>query len=146
MKICLVCSDGGHLTELLLLQEAFAGHETFTITYDGPRTRGRKRVYTVANFTQSKLRYFLDIPKMFFIIIKERPSLIVSTGAEIACPIFYFSKLLGIRNIYIETLTRIKEPSGTGKIVYPVTDVFLVQWEELLSKYGKKARYWGRVF
>jgi UDP-N-acetylglucosamine:LPS N-acetylglucosamine transferase len=146
MKICLVCSYGGHLTEILQLKEAFEGHETFFITYDSPRTRGLTgRKYLLRNIGKNPLLMVQAFLSTFRILLREKPKLIVSTGSEIAIPVFYLAKLLRMRTIFIETWTRIVQPSGTGRIVYPVADVFLVQWEQLLTKYGKKANYEGAV-
>ncbi|RLC93016.1 MAG: capsular biosynthesis protein, partial [Chloroflexi bacterium] len=75
----------------------------------------------------------------------ERPEVIVSTGSEIAIPAFYIARLFRMKTIFIESWTRVVQPTGTGRIVYPVSDVFLVQWEALLSRYGKKARYEGAI-
>jgi beta-1,4-N-acetylglucosaminyltransferase len=145
MKICLVCSHGGHLAEMLQLTEAFEGHETFFITYDSPRTRQLKRKYLMRNIGTSPVLMAWAFLLTFGILLKERPKLIISTGSEIAIPAFYLARLFGVKTIYVETWARVVQPSGTGKIVYPVADVFLVQWESLLSKYGKKAKYEGAV-
>ena len=80
------------------------------------------------------------------ILIREKPKVIVSTGAEIAVPAFVLSKLLGIRSVFIETVTRFDKPTQTGRLLYWLSDIFLVQHEAMLGKYGKKARYQGRVF
>ena len=146
MKICLVCSHGGHLSEMLQLKEAFEGHETFFITYDSPRTRGLTgRKYLLRNIGTNPLVMGQAFLSTFRILCRERPKMIVSTGSEIAIPAFYLAKLFRVRTIFIETWTRIVQPSGTGRIVYPVADVFLVQWERLLTQYGKKAKYEGAV-
>lgn len=145
MKICLVCSHGGHLTEVLHLKEAFEGHETFFITYDSARTRELERKYLLRNIGTNPLLMACALFSIFGILRKEKPRLIISTGAEIAIPTFYLAKLFRIKTIFIETWTRVAEASGTGRIVYPVSDVFLVQWERLLAKYGKKAKYEGAV-
>lgn len=146
-KICLVCSHGGHLTELLRLIDAFEGHEWFFMTYDVVRTRKLKRKYLLKNIGKDPLKLLTIIPGILRILHREKPDLIVSTGAEIAIPVFYIGKLLfGIKTVYIESWCRIKEPSHTGRIVYPVSDWFLVQWTPLLKKYGSKARYKGAVF
>ena len=79
------------------------------------------------------------------ILCKEKPKLIVSTGSEIAIPAFYLAKFFGMKTIFIESWTRVVQPTGTGRIVYPVSDVFLVQCERLLTKYGKKAKYEGAI-
>ena len=145
MRICLVCSHGGHLTEILQLKEAFEEHETFFITYNSPRTRELERKYLLRNIGKNPLLMACAFVATFRILLKERPKLIVSTGSEIAIPAFYLAKLFRIKTIFIESWTRVVQPSGTGRIVYPVSDIFLVQWERLLAKYGKKARYEGAV-
>ena len=145
MKICLVCSHGGHLSEILQLMEAFEGHETFFITYDSPRTRKLERRYLLRNIGKNPFLMAHTFLLTFSILLKERPKLIVSTGSEIAIPAFYLAKLFRIKTIFIESWTRVDRPTGTGKIVYPVSDIFLVQWERLLSKYGGKARYEGAI-
>ena len=145
MKICLVCSHGGHLTEILHLEEAFEGHETFFITYDSPRTRTLGHKYLLKNIGTNPLVMAQASFSIFRILRKEKPRLIISTGAEIAIPAFYLAKLLRIKTIFIESWTRVDQPTGTGKIVYPCSDVFLVQWQQLLAKYGKKATYNGAI-
>jgi len=145
VKICLVCSHGGHLTEILQLNEAFEGHETFFITYNSVRTRQLERKYLLRNIGTNPLVMARAFLSMLRILLREKPKLIISTGSEIAIPAFYLAKILRIKTIFIESWTRVDRPTGTGKIVYPVSDVFLVQWERLLSKYGKKARYEGAI-
>ena len=145
MKICLVCSHGGHLTEILQLQEAFEGHDAFFITYDSVRTRQLDRKYLLRNIGTNPIIMAQASLSMLRILLKEKPKLIISTGSEIAIPAFYLAKLLRIKTVFIESWTRVDRPTGTGKIVYPVSDLFLVQWERLLPKYGKKARYEGAI-
>lgn len=145
MRICLVCSHGGHLAEMLQLQEAFEGHQTFFITYDSVRTRELERKYLLRNIGKNPLLMAFAFIATFRILRKEKPKLIISTGAEIAIPAFYLAKLFRIGTIFIESWTRVVQPTGTGRIVYPVADVFLVQWERLLIKYGRKAQYEGAI-
>src|SRR3972149_10822459 len=146
MKICLTCSHGGHLTEILQLMEAFKGYDVFFITYEGIRSRNIEKKYTKRNLAKNPLLFLMSMPKIFWILIRERPDLIISTGCEIAIPVFYIAWTLRIKTMFIESLCRVKEPSLTGKIVYPVSGVFLVQWKQLLNKFGKKAQYWGSIF
>lgn len=146
MKITLVCSHGGHLTEMLYLMEAFEEHDVFFVTYDSPRTQALNyKKYLLKNIGTNPIRMLLVSLKFLRIFMKERPRLMVSTGSEIAIPAFYIAKLLRIKTIFIESWCRVKNPSGTGKILYPVSDLFLVQWFQLLEKYGRKAKYIGTV-
>jgi len=146
MKIALICSHGGHLTEMLHLIEAFEGHDMFFVTYNSPRTINLKyRKYFLKNIGTNLLRMLLAFLRFLTIFIRERPRFVVSTGSEIAIPAFFIAKLLGIKMIFIESWCRVKNPSGTGKIVYYVSDLFLVQWPQLLNEYGEKAKYVGAV-
>lgn len=76
---------------------------------------------------------------------KERPDLIISSGAAVAVPFFYIGKLLGAKLIYLEVYDRIDSSTLTGKLVYPVTDKFLVQWEEMKKVYPKAINL-GSIF
>jgi UDP-N-acetylglucosamine:LPS N-acetylglucosamine transferase len=145
MKICLVCSHGGHLTEILQLMEAFEDCDTVFITYDSPRTRKLKNAYLFDNLGEKPIKLISSLPRMFKILIIEKPKVVISTGAEIAIPVFYMAKLLKIKTIFIESWCRVFEPSTTGKSIYPIADIFFVQWKQLLKKYGKKAKYEGAV-
>src|SRR4030042_6809662 len=117
MKVCLVFSHGGHLTELLYLKEAFEGYETFFVTYDSPRTRQLAQKYLLQNIGTNPILMACAFLSILKILLKEKPKLIVSTGSEIAIPAFYLAKILRIKTVFVETWTRIFEPSGTGRIV-----------------------------
>ena len=146
MKIGLICSHGGHLTEILYLLEAFEGHEIFFITYENFRTKDLNyKKYLIENIGTNPIKMSKSFLQMFKILLKEKPDTIVSTGSEIAIPAFTIAKFLKIRTIFIESWCRVKTKSGTGKIVYPLSDLFLVQWPELLEIYGKKAKFEGAV-
>lgn len=162
MKICLECADGGHLDEMISILDAFEGNELCFITFDTMTTNDLHKIARtiyVKNFKgvidpaslPSPLiwiyAFFYIINMMipsFQIIRQERPDVIVSTGGPVTIPLSYIGKLLGVRIIYIESLTRINSPSLTGRFIYPITDLFLVQWESMLVYY-KKAKYWGKV-
>lgn len=79
------------------------------------------------------------------ILHRERSDLIISSGAAVAVPFFYLGKLFGAKTIYIEVFDRIDKPTLTGKLVYPVTDRFIVQWEEMKKVYPK-AIILGSIF
>lgn len=55
----------------------------------------------------------------------------ISSGAAVAVPFFYIAKLMGKKLIYIEVFDRIDKPTLTGKLVYPIVDEFIVQWDEM---------------
>jgi beta-1,4-N-acetylglucosaminyltransferase len=148
MKICLVCSHGGHLTETMEILDALVGHDIFFATYHSAReaeVRQIARAYFTQNIGASLWRMFLATFWAFWILHREKPEVILSLGAEIALPFFYLGKLLGIKTIFIESWCRVEDLSKTGRLVYPVADVFLVQWSQLLEICGPKAQYQGAV-
>jgi beta-1,4-N-acetylglucosaminyltransferase len=146
MKIGLICSHGGHLTEMLELIEAFAGHEIFWVTYFSARAdtlAERTPVYQIENIGASPWRLLKTLWPAYRILRREKPAILVSTGSEIALPFFYLGWLWGIKTIFVESVCRISSPSQTGKLVYPIVSQFYVQWPGLAQVYGSKARYAG---
>ena len=143
-KIGIVCSPGGHFTEFLQLGEAFKGYPRFLVTYGEKATLNQENTYYLKNIARGPLALIAGVIKIFLILLKERPDILFSTGSEIAVPSFYLGKFLfRTKLIYVECSAQVYHPSVTGKWVYPVTDLFLVQWEPLLKSYGPKAKYVG---
>ena len=143
-EIGLICSPGGHFVEVLQLLDAFEGHPIFFLTYKEKATLNRRNTYYIMNFARNPLYLIVGILKIFFIFLKERPKILFSTGAEIAIPSFYIGKFLfRTKLIYLECSAQVYHPSLTGRWVYPITDLFLVQWEPLLREYGLRAKYVG---
>lgn len=148
MKIALICSSGGHFLQLYSLREFWQECDHFWVTFSMEDTNSllkSERVYkahspTNRNFINFIRNIFLSFP----ILSKERPELVVSTGAGVAVPFIYAAKILRIKTLYIESLTRVEDLSLTGKMIYPVVDDLLVQWPELAKKY-KKAKFAGQV-
>lgn len=92
------------------------------------------------------LRHFLKLCLRAFRILKnEKPDCVITTGALIAFPFCVFAKLSGKKVVYIESFARINSRSLTGRLVYPIADLFLVQWESMLALYPK-AKYVGGIF
>lgn len=148
MKICLVSSAGGHLTETLQLLPAFEGHEFFFVIPHSSRNdmvQGITRAHFVRNIGANPVRMFFGFFWAYRILKLERPDVIISLGAEIAIPFFYLGRLMGMKTLFIESWCRIHDLSKTAKLVYPIVDQFWVQWPQLLEACGTKAQYKGAV-
>lgn len=145
LKICLTSSHGGHLNELLQLQEAFTGHDTFYFCYDADTTRRLERAYLVPNMARNPIEFLKNLARVYRIFRRERPDVIFSTGAEIAIPVVLVGKLYRAKTIYIECGAQVMHPSVTGRVMYWLADAFFVQWPELLAAYGPGARYAGSL-
>ena len=141
MKVCLVGSSGGHLTHLYMLKPFWENKDRFWVTFDKEDARSlldKEKMYPCYYPTNRSLKALLKILKLTWEILqKEKPDLIISCGAAVAVPFFYLGKLFGAKLVYIEVFDRIDKPTVTGKMVYPVTDRFIVQWEEQ-KKYIQK--------
>ena len=94
---------------------------------------------TDRNIQNMFLNFFLALR----ILWKEKPSILISTGAGVGVPFIYAAKLLGISTVFIEAWTRVESLSMTGRLVYPVVDYLYVQYPELAEKY-KKALFKGQ--
>jgi len=145
ITIGLVCSHGGHLAEMLQLAEAFEGHETFYFCYDADTTRRLADAYRVPNRPYSVVAFLNNVIRLFRIFRARRPSLVVSTGAEIAIPVVFVAKWFGVPSLHVECGAQVFHPSLTGRILYHLVDEFYVQWPELLKAYGPRARFEGSL-
>jgi beta-1,4-N-acetylglucosaminyltransferase len=145
IKICLTCSHGGHLNEMEQLLDAFEGHDLFYFCYDAETTRSLPHAYLVPNMANNVFEMLKNFFRVFKIFWKERPDLIVSTGAEIAIPVVCIGKLFRVRALYVECGAQVTRPSFTGRIMYWLADEFYVQWPELKKVYGPRARLEGSL-
>lgn len=147
IKICLVGSSGGHLTHLYLLRPLWSQHERFWVTFDKNDARSLLKKEKKYNCYFPTNRNLINLFRNSFlawkILRREKPDVIISSGAGVAVPFFYFGKLFGAKTVYIEVFDRIDKATLTGKLVYPVTDKFIVQWQEMKKVYPKSINLGG---
>lgn len=148
-KIGLVGSSGGHLTHLYMLKPFWQKKDRFWVTFDKEDARSLlegEKMYPCYYPTNRSLKALIKNTKIAWKVLhKEKPDLIISCGAAVAVPFFYIGKLMGAKLIYIEVFDRIDKPTMTGKMVYPITDKFVVQWEEQKKVYPKAINL-GSIF
>lgn len=151
MKICFVASSGGHWEELMCLRPIAEENDAFFITEAGGQAEDfvGSNKYTLPQINRKEKFFLWHLLKDFFksnsILKKERPEMIITTGALIAFPVCVLAKLKKIKIIYIESFARVDDASLTGKLIYRFADLFLVQWETLLKVYPE-AKYVGGIF
>ncbi len=148
MKLLLVCTNGGHFATMQSLKNFWCVHEREWVTHRSADTlaiEAKEKVHFVHRQDSRDLPNLLrNVLPAYRILRSVKPDLIVSTGASVAVPFFYFGKLLGIRTLFIESISRVERPSLSGRLVYPFADEFYVQWEECARRYPK-AQYRGMV-
>lgn len=154
-KVMFISSMGGHLTELLQLKGLFKEYDYKIVTEKHKSTLGLKAKYKskidylLAGNRKHLLRYVFTLPynvvKSLVIFIKFKPDVVVTTGAHTCVAMCYIAKLFKRKVIYIESFANIETKTLTGRLVYPVADVFIVQWKAMLKLYPK-AKYEGWIF
>jgi len=151
MKACFVASSGGHWEELMCLRPIAEEHDTFYVTEAGGQAKDSslENIYLLPQINRRQKDFLWRFLKLMVsagkIMRREKPEFLVTTGALIAFPFCLYGKLLGTKVIYIESFARVSDRSLTGRLVYPIADLFLVQWESLLELYPK-AKYVGGIF
>jgi len=141
MKIAIVCSTGGHLFQLYILKDWWKKYERFWVTFRKEDAlsmlKEEKKYWAYYPTTRNLWNLIRNTILAWRILRKEKPDIIVSTGAGVAVPFFWLGKLFGAKTIFIEVYDRIDSPTLTGKLVYPVTDRFLLQWESQKKFYPR---------
>ncbi|RLJ02436.1 MAG: hypothetical protein DRP11_03025 [Candidatus Aenigmatarchaeota archaeon] len=142
MKLCFVCSAGGHFTEALRLYQDLECNGFF-ITFPSENLVGRKeRIYRVVDVRRNPLRFFMAFFQILFILLKEGVDVVISTGAGLAVPACYIGKIMGKKVVHLEIGCNVTRPSFSGRLIYHIADLFIVEWKGLL-KYYPKAKYGG---
>lgn len=149
MKICLVGSSGGHLTHLYMLKPFWKDKERFWVTFDKEDARSLldgEKMYPCHYPTNRSIKaLIINTWLAWKILSREKPDLIISSGAAVSVPFFYLGKMFGSKLIYIEVFDRIDKPTLSGKMVYPIADKFIVEWEEMKQVYPKAVNL-GSIF
>jgi beta-1,4-N-acetylglucosaminyltransferase len=144
MKVALVCSSGGHLAQLYQLEPWWREHDRVWVTFDTPDATSlladERTVWARHPTTRNLPNALRNLVIAWRVLRDERPDVIVSDGAGVAVPFFVLAKVLGIRTVYLEVVDRIDTRTLTGRLVYPLTDVFCVQWEEQVPLYPRAVR------
>ena len=153
-RVLFISSTGGHLDELFQLKILFKKYNSYIITEKTKSTISLKDSYSNVNYlafgTKDHLfsyifKFIYNFIKTIILFIKIRPSVIVTTGTHTAVPMCYIGKLFFKKIIYIETIANSKTKTLSGKLVYPIADTFIVQWESMLELYPR-AIYGGWIY
>ena len=153
----LITDRGGHLSNALEMVKGMTVPPDAIVTTFGPDIEALKKdtpaVYSVPYLFSwigkkrflNPLGIFKHVVKSFWLAATLRPRSVVSLGATNVVFFCYFARLFGGRVFHVECMNQVVHPSVTGKLLYPISETVLVQWESLLPKFGPKARYEGWV-
>ncbi len=157
-KLIIVLGSGGHTTQMIRITEMLCDSYDFEYVVSDDDDKSAKKirfkgdVHVISRprriYDKSIWRsVFLTLYSMFqsFSIVKGSKSIgIVSAGPGLAVPLFIWASLFRKKRIFIESWSRVSTKSTTGKICYYLSDLFLVQWPELIRRYPKGI-YAGRL-
>lgn len=154
-KVMFISSTGGHFNEMMQLKKLFDKYDYYIVTEKDDITKGYKKKYKekisylpygtrMQIFRYIFIFLFMCI-KSLYLFIKIRPKVVITTGTHSAVPMCYIAKLFGKKVIFIETFANRNSKTLSGKLVYPIADLFIVQWEEMLKLYPK-AVYGGAIY
>lgn len=152
-KVMFVSSTGGHLSELLKLEPLFKEFDYHLVTEKTKSNISLKEKYKVSYLvygTKKQLfsyvfKFAFNILKSFYLFLKYQPDYVVTTGTHTAVPLCYIAHLFQRKVIFIETFANAKSQTQAGKMIYPIADLFIVQWESMLEFYPN-AIYGGWIF
>jgi beta-1,4-N-acetylglucosaminyltransferase len=134
VKLLLVCSSGGHLLLLHQLRPWWEKHDRSWVTFektDATSLLDGERIDWAYHPTQRNIpNLFRNLRLAWRVLRRERPDVIVSTGAGVAFPFFVLARRLGIKTVYVEAYERMDRASLTGRLCYPICDLMVLQWEE----------------
>jgi UDP-N-acetylglucosamine:LPS N-acetylglucosamine transferase len=147
-KICVAASAGGHLTQALKLARSWQSFDTFFVTTSKSlesQLQNSGRVYIVEHCDRNMpLEVLKALWRCLKITVRERPDIVISTGAAVGCIICYIAKFMGKKVIWIDSITNVEKLSLSGRLVRHIADILIVQWPELATSY-KCAEYFGPI-
>lgn len=163
--VMFACNVGGHFSQMMALKELFEKYDSVLVTDNVRATKQMPALSKIGaieiiegestqrndmkgNDSGSRWSFMGTYFKMLFSCRKiwkqYRPKVIISTGSNIAVPLFLVGKLHGSKIIFIETRAKVYARSMTGILVRKMADQIFVQWPEMLKLYPE-AKYCGTL-
>ena len=136
-KTCLIYSPGGHYNELIKSISGINFKNKYNVTFQ-TNLRKKTKNYLIIHPRRNFFRTIINFYQSFKILLKERPKLIISTGADVCLGTIILGKLFfKTRLIFIESAANVVTPTLTGRISYFFSDLFIIQHKDLIKYYPK---------
>lgn len=154
-KVLFIASTGGHLNELMQIRPLFKKFDYHIVTESTKldeslqKKFGDRVSFLIYGTKKYPVKYVFKFVANCFISLKYffkyQPEVVVTTGTHTAVPMCYIAKLFGSKIIFIETFANRTTATVAGRLVYPIADTFVVQWEEMHKIYPKSV-CWGWLY
>ena len=138
IKLLAIGSGGGHWTQLMRLRRAFDTCDVVYVTTLGQSTGpDGARTYSVPDANRwDKIGVVRMAWSILRVLRKERPNVIVTTGAAPGYMAIRFGRWIGATTIWIDSLANVDELSMAGRMAGPHADLWLTQWKHLAKPGG----------
>ena len=133
-RVLAVASGGGHWVQLLRLSAAWTGHDVAYVTVQ-PSYKSQvagARFYSVVDATRwSRWDLLRMAVQVAWVVLRERPHVVVTTGAALGVVALRVGKWLGARTVWIDSIANVDSLSLSGQRVASFADLHLTQWQHL---------------
>lgn len=143
IKLCFAASSGGHFEQILMLKPLMDKYDSFLVTEKTTYETVVKdeKMYYLCQVNRKEWSFLFEMItntfRSLYILIKEKPDIIITTGVLAMIPICLLAKLFRKKLIYIESFAKVTTPTETGKLMYKFADQFYVQWPQMKKIYPK---------
>ncbi len=147
-RILAIASNGGHWVQLQRMRPAWDGCIVCYVTtaqgHEGAveadaKARGQHppSIYVVPEASRwQKGRLILQMLKIAILVLRQRPDVVISTGAAPGFFALAFGRLMGAKTIWVDSIANAEELSLSGKKAGRFADLWLTQWEDLSRPEG----------
>jgi hypothetical protein len=138
-KLLAVSSGGGHWVQLLRIKHAFEDCEvTFVTVHGSYRAQVPDHNFYLVNDANrwTKIGLLKAARRLAWIIWKEKPDIVVSTGAAPGYFALRFGRMMGARTIWLDSIANVEELSMSGDRIGHCADLWLTQWPHLARPEG----------
>lgn len=146
LKLALCASGGGHVRQVLDLEDVWRVHDFFFVTEDlalGRSIAKQHPAFFVAHYALGQARLgapfrmllaaVQNLLQSFLIIYRQRPDVVLTTGAGSMFFMLLFGRLSGAKIVLIDSFARFRAPSAFARIAGPIADVRVSQSEAAAS-------------
>ena len=147
-KVLVLLGEGGHTKEVLILIDLLGGdyRYEYVVTWQDPLSAGKIRhagpIHRVIRprgkgdgLLAAGVKLLRCSVQALGILRRSRPDALLTSGPALAVPFAVWARLLGVRVIFVETGSRVRRLSLTGRLMRPLAHLFFVQWPQLRERF-----------
>lgn len=146
-RVIAIASAGGHWIQLRRLRPAFEGSRVLWVTtkagYRDEMAPGERFAVVPDANRWNKFKLAYAAARLLLLVLKERPQVVVTTGAAPGYFAIRFGKMLGARTMWVDSIANADELSMSGRLAMKTADEVLTQWEHIAE--GTRPAYSGAV-